>query len=407
MRLFVDNARVTAAARPAAGLFDAIVVGVGGMGSAALYHLARRGQRVLGLERYDVPHAMGSSHGLTRIIRLAYYEHPAYVPLLRRAYELWRDLQGAAGEQLLHVRGSIDAGPPGSPLFEGSRRSCELNGLPHEVLSSAELTHRYPGYRLPPETLAVYQPDGGFLLPERCTVAHVVAAQALGAEVRAREPVRSWHPLADGVRVETDRGVYEAGRLVLAAGPWATTLLAPLAGLAQPERQVVAWLQPRRLDWFLPDRFPVFNVLVPEGRFYGYPVHGVPGFKVGKYHHLEQATDPDAVDRECHPRDEAVLRAFAERYFPDGAGPTMALSVCLFTNSPDEHFIVDVHPQHPQVVFAAGFSGHGFKFCSVIGEILADLAEQGTTRHDVGLFRLARFGTSGGTSPTAAPAVSR
>src|SRR5919108_3626492 len=173
----------------AARRLDAIVVGVGGMGSAALYHLARRGRRVLGLERFSVPHEMGSSHGVTRIIRLAYYEDPAYVPLLRRAYELWRDLQRTAGDHLLHITGSIDAGPPGSPVFEGSRQSCELHGLPHEVLSSAQLGRRFPGYQLPSETMAVLQPEGGFLLPERCIVAHVNAALALGAEVHGREQV--------------------------------------------------------------------------------------------------------------------------------------------------------------------------------------------------------------------------
>jgi sarcosine oxidase len=371
--------------------FDVIVAGVGGMGSAAVYHLARRGGRVLGLERFDIPNEMGSSHGLTRIIRLAYYEDPAYVPLLQRAYVLWRELERATGDHLLHITGSVDAGPPGSAVFEGSRRSCVLHDLPHEVVNSAELTRRYPGYHLPAETMAVLQPDGGFLLPERCIVAHVTAAQALGAEVHGREQILDWEPLDGGVRVHTTRGVYEAGRLIVTAGPWAATLLPQLATLARPERQVLAWLQPSRPALFTPECFPVFNLVVPEGRFYGFPIFGIPGFKFGKYHHLEEQVDPDRVDRECHPRDEAVLRAFAERYFPDGAGPTMSLRVCLFTNSPDEHFIVDRHPEHPQVVIAAGFSGHGFKFCSVIGEILADLAGEGPTPHDIGLFRLARF----------------
>jgi sarcosine oxidase len=361
------------------------------MGSAALYHLARRGVRVLGLERFDVPHEQGSSHGVTRIIRLAYYEHPAYVPLLRRAYALWRELEEAAGERLLHITGSVDAGPPGGAVFEGSRRSCEVHGLPHEVLTGAQLTRRFPGYRLPPEIMAVLQPEGGFLLPERCIVAHVRAAQALGAEVHARERVLSWEPRAGGVRVRTDRGTYEAGRLVVAAGAWAGALVPALAGLAVPERQVLAWFQPRRPERFAPERFPVFNLQLAEGRYYGLPVFGVPGFKVGRYHHLGERVDPERVDREPHPADEAVLRAFAARYFPDGAGPTMALKVCLFTNTPDEHFVLDLHPEHPQVVLASPCSGHGFKFCSVVGEILADLAQQGTTAHDVGLFRLSRF----------------
>ncbi len=373
--------------------YDVIVVGVGGMGSAAAYHLANRGKRVLGLERYDVPNDMGSSHGLTRIIRLAYYEDPSYVPLLRRSFELWRRLQQEAGEQLLHVVGSIDAGPPNSSVVEGSLRSCAEHDLRHEVLSSHELTRRYPGYRLPSETVAVFQPDGGFLLPERCIVDHVVLAQARGAEIHGREQVLNWEPRANGVRVRTDRDVYEADRLVVSAGSWAGSLLPSLAGMLVPERQVLAWLQPRRPELFAPNRFPVFNLVVDEGRYYGFPVFGIPGFKFGRYHHLDERVNPDTIDRHGHRVDEELLRAFAERYFPDGAGPTMTLKVCMFTNSPDEHFIIDIDPSYPQVVFAAGFSGHGFKFCSVVGEILADLAERGSTPHDVRLFRLDRFGS--------------
>ena len=185
--------------------YDTIVVGVGGMGSAAVYHLASRGQRVLGLERFDIPHDMGSSHGLTRIIRLAYYEHPSYVPLLRRAYTLWRELQQRAGEQLLYITGSIDAGPPGGSVFEGSRRSCQIHGLPHEVLSGAELRRRFPGYGLPDDTQALLQPEGGFVLPERCIVSHVMAAQEMGAQVHGRERVLDWTAGGGTVRVRTDR----------------------------------------------------------------------------------------------------------------------------------------------------------------------------------------------------------
>jgi sarcosine oxidase len=372
--------------------FDVIVLGVGGMGSAAVYQLARRGRRVLGLERYDIPHAMGSSHGLTRIIRLAYYEHPSYVPLLRRSCALWRELERGFGERLLHITASIDAGPPDSRCFAGSLESCRLHGLEHEVLGGREVNRRFPGYNLPAAHQAVLQPDGGFLLSERCIVAHVLAAQAAGAEVRARERVLGWEPRSGGVRVETERGRYEAERLVVTAGPWAGAMVPRLRELAVPERQVLAWLQPTEPASFQPDRFPVFNMECEEGRYYGFPVYGVPGFKFGRYHHLAETTEADAVDRECHPRDEAVLRAFAARYFPKGNGPTMSLRACLFTNSPDEHFIVDSLPDEPRVVVAAGFSGHGYKFCSVVGEILADLADRGETRHDIELFRLGRFG---------------
>jgi sarcosine oxidase len=370
--------------------FDAIVIGVGGMGSAAVYHLARRGWSVLGLERFDIPHEMGSSHGVTRIIRLAYYEDPSYVPLLRRAYELWRELEWESGERLLHITGSIDAGPPESLVFAGSVESCRVHGLPYEVLTAGDVNRRFPGYRLPGSAMALLQPDGGFLLPERCIVGHVVAAQRLGAEVHARERVLGWEPDGDGVAVTTDRGRYSADRLVVCAGAWTGGLVPELSALAVPERQVLAWLQPRRPELFQPGRFPVFNLLVDEGRFYGLPVFGVPGLKIGRYHHLGEETDPDTVERGPTSRDERVLRSFVERYFPQGAGPTMALKVCLFTNSPDEHFIIDQLPG--SLVVAAGFSGHGYKFCSVVGEILADLCIEGSTRHDINLFRFERFG---------------
>jgi sarcosine oxidase len=375
--------------------FDVIVVGVGAMGSSTAYYLARRGKRVLGLERFDIPHDMGSSHGYTRIIRLAYYEHPSYVMLLRRSYELWRELEAHAGEHLLHITGSIDAGPADSWVFKGSLQSCVEHDLPHEVLTGAELTARFPGYRLPHETLAVLQPEGGFLVPERCIVSYVTAAQALGAEIHGREQVLDWEPLGDGVRVRTDRGEYEADRLVITAGAWNDRLLPFMNGLAVPERQVLAWLQPDRPEIFQPSCFPVFNLLVDEGRFYGFPIFGVPGFKFGKYHHLEEKVDPEDLDRDSHPYDEQLLRDFAARYFPEGAGPTMSLKTCIFTNSPDGHFVIDLHPDYPQVSFASPCSGHGFKFASVIGEILADLAQRGETRHEISLFRLDRLAGQG------------
>jgi sarcosine oxidase len=371
--------------------YDVIVLGIGGMGSATLYHLARRGLRVLGLERFDLVHEYGSSHGLTRIIRLAYWEHPTYVALLRRAYELWRELEQGAGERLLHITGSVDAGPAGGPIFQGALRSSELHGLAHEVMDGRELSRRCPGYRLPPETQCLLQPEGGFLLPERCNVAHAALARSQGAELHCREPVLDWGAGGGRVWVRTPGGRHEAGRLVVCAGAWASRLLPGLDGLAVPERQVLAWLQPGRPELFQPAVFPVFNLEVEEGHYYGFPSFLLPGFKFGKYHHRREVVDPDAWRREPEPEDEELLRSFARRYFPDGAGPTVMLKACLFTNTPDHHFILDRHPEYPEVAIAAGFSGHGYKFCSVIGEIMADLAQNGHTRHDIEFFRLQRF----------------
>lgn len=363
------------------------------MGSAACYHLARRGLRTLGLERFDIPHAMGSSHGITRIIRLAYYEDPSYVPLLLRAFDLWEVLERESGRHLLGVTGSIDASGPDEVVFAGSLASCQQFDLPHEVLTSAELTARYPGYRLPEGHLALFQPRGGFLLPERCISAHVTGAMAAGAEIRARERVLEWEAGRDRVRVRTERGVYEAERLVLAAGAWMGELLPGLAPLMQPERQALAWFAPLQPALFTPARFPVFNLLVPEGRYYGFPEHEVPGFKIGLYHHRQERIDPEAFNREADLTDEAPLREATARYFPAANGTTMALRTCIFTNTPDEHFILDHLPGTPNIVVASPCSGHGFKFASVIGEILADLVARGETEHGIDLLRLSRFQT--------------
>jgi sarcosine oxidase len=222
-------------------------------------------------------------------------------------------------------------------------------------------------------------------------VAYVFEAMKLGAEIHGREEVLDWQPYGDGVRVITNRDVYEADSLVITAGAWNYRLVDVLQGLSVPERQVLAWLQPRRPEKFTVENFPVFNLLVDEGRYYGFPVYSIPGFKFGKYHHFEESGDPDRLDREPNALDEEMLREFAARYFPDGCEATMSLAACLFTNTSDGHFLIDSHPVYPQVSFAAGFSGHGFKFASVMGEIMADLAERGQTRHNIEFFRIERL----------------
>lgn len=368
--------------------YEVVVVGVGGMGSAALYHLARRGKRVLGLERFDVPNDMGSSHGITRIIRLAYFEHSNYVPLVRRAYELWRELEREAREQLLHITGIVEGG---DGILEGTLRSCADHDIPHEVLDGREVARRFPAYHLPPDLSVVYQADGGFVLPERCIVAHVEGALARGAVVRAREKVLEWSETEGGIRIRTDRAVVEAERVVFTAGAWAQEIARLPQGMVRCVRQALAWLQTTRPELFAPERMPVFNLELDGEHFYGFPAFVIPGFKVGLYDRAGQSADPDEISRVSTLADEAPLRAFAERYFPEAAGPTLALKTCLYEPSPDGHFIIDVHPQTELAVVGAGFSFHGFKFCSVVGEILADLAVDGSTRHDIDLFRIDRF----------------
>ena len=378
--------------------YDVIVVGVGGMGSAACYEVAARGASVLGLEQFNIGHDLGSSHGVNRIIRLAYAEGSAYVPMLRRAYRLWRKIQRVAGERLLYVTGGIDAGPPDGRIVTGSLESCKRHRLRHELMDAKELHRRFPGCRFPRELVAVYQPDAGFVLSERAIIAYVRAALSEGAEIHGREAVLSWSTERGRVVVRTDKGSYRARKLILTAGPWAAKIVPALRDrkLAVPERQVLIWTQPRRPDYFQLGSFPIFNMEALEGRvmqhYYGSPIFGIPGFKLGKYHHLSEKVDPDTMDRQCHLRDEKILRAAIQRYFPDAAGSTLSMKTCLFTNSPDGHFLIGAHPEDKRVIVAAGFSGHGFKFASVIGETLADLALEGASEQfDLGMFALDRF----------------
>jgi sarcosine oxidase len=372
--------------------FDVIVIGVGGMGSAALWQLARRGQRVLGIERFDLAHRMGSSHGFNRIIRLPYFEHPDYVPLLRRAYQLWREAERHAGEQLLYITGSLDAGHEDGRVVQGALATCKAHDLPHELLDAVQINLCFPGYRLPPDFAAVWQPDGGFIASERAILAYAALAIHAGAEIHAREKVLGIEPASGRVTVVTDKGRYEAGRVIVAAGAWVSDLLPGLNGKAVAERQVLGWFQPKRPELFVPSVFPVSTLLTDLGHLYLFPSWAVPGLKIGLYHHLREQGHADALSREPAEADEALLRAALQTYFPDADGPTLSLATCLFTNTPDEHFIIDQLPGHPEVVVASPCSGHGFKFASVIGEILADLAIGGATAHDIKLFNYARLG---------------
>jgi sarcosine oxidase len=372
--------------------WDVIVIGVGGMGSAVVYHVSARGRTVLGLEQSNIPNDLGSSHGINRIIRMAYAEDPCYVPLLRRAYQLWRELGRTAHERLLYVTGGVDIGHYESWIIQGSMAACKAHKLKHEVLSAAQVRKRFPGFQLPKDLVAVYQSDAGFVLSERSIVAHVSAALRLGAEVHARERVLRWDVSNRGVTVLTDRGSYEGRKLVITAGPWSGKLVRELDGRVKPERQVLLWVQPKKPRLFEVGVCPVFYMQDEADRYYGLPIHGIPGFKIGKYHHLKEEVDPDDMDRECHPGDEDVLRRAIRKYFPEADGPIIAMKTCLFSNTEDEHFILDLHPEYPQVSIAAGFSGHGFKFCSVVGEIMADFALDGGSKHfDLDLFRLRRL----------------
>lgn len=372
--------------------YDAIVAGLGGMGSAAAWHLAKRGRRVLGLERFELGHAMGSSHGLTRIFRLAYFEGPQYVPLLQRAAALWKETGDAAGQQLLFVTGSLEMAPEGHGHVEASELSCREHGLDHDILSRAEVERRWPAFRLTPKHHALWQPDGGFVASERAIHAHVGLAMAHGAELRFNEPLLSWEPTANGgVEVRTERGTYTAGSLVLASGAWMPGLVPLLGRTEQVVRQAIGWFGARRPEQFRPERFPVFILNVEEGNFYGFPLWEHPGFKLGGPHDAREPIDPDDPDRRPSLKQAQAMRDFLARYIPDAAGEPLTLRGCLYTVTPDEHFVVDRLPEAPQVVVLSPCSGHGYKFCSVLGEVAADLATRGETAFDISPFSMRRL----------------
>ena len=379
--------------------WDVIVLGLGGMGSAAAYHLAARGRRVVGIERFSPPHDMGSSHGRTRVIRQAYFEDPAYVPLLRRAYELWRELELGGGEQLLQLCGGLMMGAPGSEVVEGSLRSAREHGLPHELLDERELRRRFPLFRLPVDTIGLFEPAAGLVFCERAVDAHLTVAARAGAVLNFEERVLGWEPdRNDRVTVKTDKATYEAAQLILTPGPWAPELLGSLGGAMVVERQVLFWFQPPAgVESFAPDRFPIY--IWQSGQTasccpYGFPAVDGPAGGVKISLHRKPTTErcvPETVDRRIRDDDVAEMRDVIRSFLPALDGELVHATTCLYTMTPDQHFVIGEYPGHPQVKIAAGFSGHGFKFCPVVGELLADLATTGRTRYDIGLFDPNRF----------------
>ena len=380
--------------------FDSIVIGTGGMGAAALMHLAARGARVCGLDRFPPGHDRGSSHGQTRLIRLAYFEHPNYVPLLRRAYELWHELGTATGRPLLVESGLLMAGPADGEVVAGALASAAIHSLPIERMTSREAMGRWPSIRLPEEWAAVHEASGGYLFVEDCVRAHAAEAVRLGARIEHGAAVRNWRTVGpDGgnghVVVETDRGSYAADTLVVTAGAWAADLLqlpwVPLRVL----RKSLFWYQPEaavRRD-HAAGSLPCFAFDTPTGFFYGFPAIDDRGVKIAEHTGGTPVADPLKVDRAIDVGERARVEAVLAAHLPGVCGPLSEHAVCLYTMSPDSHFVVGLHPQYARVAIGAGFSGHGFKFASVMGEVLADLALDGKTAHPIGFLSPKRLRT--------------
>lgn len=376
-------------------MFDAIVIGLGGMGGAAACHLSRRGKKVLGLEQFSAAHELGSSHGKSRIVRQAYFEGEEYVPLLARSYELWEELERESGENLMEITGALMIGSPDSQIVSGSLRSAEEHNLPHEMLDASEIKRRYPAFAPSPDTVALFEERAGFVKPETSIQAHLDLATKNGAELRFEEPVKSWRAKGDGgVKIETETSSFEAERLVIAAGAWSSEVLGGLELPLKTERRVMHWFEPKESKGsarlFSRDLFPVF-LWDPEGKdvFYGIP--DSPNAVKAAFHYVGEDCDPDSLDREVGAEEVSEIRGYLERYVPDLAGRHIESKACMYTNTPDSDFVISKHPAHPQVSIAAGFSGHGYKFCSVVGEVLADLTTEDETKHPIELFDPARF----------------
>ena len=374
--------------------WDVIVAGLGAMGSAAVREIARRGLRVLGLDRYAPPHARGSTHGRTRIIREAYFEHPAYVPLVQRAAELWETLGREVGDELFVRTGGLMIGPEQGTLVAGARASAEQHDLPYELLTLPDVRSRFPALIPESSMVALYEPRAGVLFPEACVRALLSCAANDGAELTTNEAMLSWRVEGGVVRVATPLGEHVTNRLVLTLGPW---LPQHLKGASLPlvvERQMQHWFAPlQSAEWCHPDRMPIalWQLTDSDRVFYTLPDFG-DGVKVA-IHHEGEFTDPDRVQRTVSAEEDGRVRELVARFLPTVAGAIRDRAVCLYTNTPDGHFLIDRHPAHPEVLIVSACSGHGFKFASVIGESVAQLVADETPTLDLSLFRN-RYGVS-------------
>ncbi|MBL9114535.1 MAG: N-methyl-L-tryptophan oxidase [Verrucomicrobiaceae bacterium] len=369
--------------------WDVIVLGTGGVGSASLMHLARRGVQVLGLDQHPPAHAFGSSHGETRIIRKAYFEHPNYVPLLLRSYELWDDLGAASGRDDLFVRtGLLQVGPADGVVVPGVMSAAAKHSLDLESVSKC------PPYRIPEHCTAVLERDAGFLRVEDCVLEHLNLAQRAGAELMTGVVVQDWRAHAEGVVVSTSAGDFEADKLVITAGAWAPKLLSSLGVPMHIRRKALFWMAARMQSTahLVSEGCPCFFYENAEGQFYGFPeITPGGGIKLACHSGGDVVDGPESLDRSLKSSDLTEIQSFVSQWLPEVSGEMLRHAVCMYTMSPDENFIIDKHPEHQQVVFAAGLSGHGFKFASVIGEIMADLALEGHTAHPAGFLGLSRF----------------
>ena len=370
-------------------IYDAAVIGLGGMGSATAAHLALRGYRVVGLEQFTAAHCLGASHGRTRLIRLAYFEGADYVPLLRRAYELWNELEAQTVTTLRSRTGGIFVGAPHTNVISGTLASAREHDLTVETLDRDQLRRYHPQLRALPDEIGVFEPSAGAVFPEAAVRAHLGVAADCGAELRFETRVNHWHEESGLVRIDLDDGTtLRARKLAICAGPWINHVLDSRLPV-RIERNLQVWFDPQDREAFSEQNFCAFALERAGQFFYGFPDYG-DGVKCA-FHHTGDFTTPEELRRD-------ISRAEVERvclqlaaFVPDAAGEYRNASACMYALTPDEHFVIGPYPAHEHVYIAGGFSGHGFKFCPVVGEIMSDFLIDGATRHPVAMFSPARF----------------
>ncbi len=368
---------------------DVIVVGLGIIGSGAALELSRRGLKVVALDAFPPKHTNGASHGQSRIIRKAYFEAPEYVPLLHRTYDMWRQLEQDSGRYLMTLNGALFVGALDCQLVAGSLNSAKMHGLEHELLNPEQLSRKFPAWRLPTDMVAVYEPGAGTLHADQCWTAQLTLAQQAGAHLRFAAPVVSWSATKSSVSVKTQETEYVADKLVLCPGPWAPELLGDLDVSFRIQRVVNAFFQPVHPETMSIDKFPGYCIDIGGRFYYGLPAIGQQGLKVGR-HDAGATCTAKTVNRVVDEQEIEELRAVVDDFLPGQMDVVLDATTCLYTLTPDEHFVIDAHPVFGNVFVAAGFSGHGFKFGPVVGEILADLVVAGSTSHAIDCFAINR-----------------
>ena len=374
--------------------FDTVIIGLGAMGSATAWACAARGQRVLGLEQFPLVHDQGSSHGQSRIIREAYYEHPAYVPLVQEAAQRWKSLEESTGQTLLTRCVCANIGPPASEIIQGVQRAANEHHLSIETWNAQTIRKNIPAMSVPDDFVAVVESNAGWLKVEECVRCMQKMARQGGATLQEKERVISWSASANQVEVVTDRNRYAAERLIITAGPWAAQALAKLNLPLRVMRQLQLWFAPpsvNALQYAAPS-LPIFIIDTPDGHYYGIPSQAGSGVKIAQHYGAPELLSPEEVNRSLNDQDLRPIRQFLHSYLPALApSPLASHAICIYTLSTDRHFIIDHHPQYQRVALACGFSGHGFKFAPVIGEMLADLLENKVRKQTQSLFSINRF----------------